>query len=157
MGTWDTGPFDNDTAADFTNALDDAKPGEREALIRGVLTRTVDATGQLTEGEEAVAAAALIAAQCPGGDPIDTPYGPEEPMPAFPDDLRTLADRALARIIRDEAGPASNWSIRKTGSSGEPTSTAFAQSLLRHHRPSRCSMSSNDRSSPATNPEPEPE
>ncbi|MFJ1917418.1 DUF4259 domain-containing protein [Streptomyces sp. NPDC088147] len=109
MGTWGTGPFDNDTAADFTNALDDAKPGEREALIRGVLTHTVDATGRLTEGEEAVAAAALIAAQYPGGDPIDTPYGPEEPMPAFPDDLRTLADRALARIIRDEAGPASNW------------------------------------------------
>ncbi|MER6094257.1 DUF4259 domain-containing protein [Streptomyces bluensis] len=109
MGTWDTGPFDNDTAADFTNALDDVKPEEREALIRGVLTRTVDATGWLTEGEEAVAAAALIAAQCPGGDPIDTPYGPEEPMPAFPDDLRTLADKALARIISDEAGPASNW------------------------------------------------
>ncbi|WP_309171984.1 MULTISPECIES: DUF4259 domain-containing protein [unclassified Streptomyces] len=53
MGTWDTGPFDNDTAADFTNALDGAKPEEREALIRGVLTRTVDATGWLTEGEEA--------------------------------------------------------------------------------------------------------
>ncbi|MFC8373385.1 DUF4259 domain-containing protein [Streptomyces sp. NPDC057239] len=109
MGTWDTGPFDNDTAADFANALDDAKPEEREALIRGVLTRTVDATGWLTEGEEAVAAAALIAAQCPGGGPIDTPYGPEEPMPAFPDDLRTLANKALARIISDEAGPASNW------------------------------------------------
>ncbi|MFG2951910.1 DUF4259 domain-containing protein [Streptomyces adustus] len=109
MGTWDTGPVDNDTAADFAGDLDDAKPGEREALIRGVLTRTVDATGWLTEGEKAVAAAALIAAQCPGGAPIDTPYGPEEPMPAFPDDLRTLADEALARIISDEAGPASNW------------------------------------------------
>ena len=56
-----------------------------------------------------VAAAALIAAQCPGGTPIDTPYGPEEPMPAFPDDLRTLADTALARIIGDQAGAASNW------------------------------------------------
>ncbi|WP_329025134.1 hypothetical protein [Streptomyces sp. NBC_00690] len=30
-------------------------------------------------------------------------------MPAFPDDLRALADEALARIISDEAGPASNW------------------------------------------------
>ncbi|MDX3762393.1 DUF4259 domain-containing protein [Streptomyces mirabilis] len=109
MGTWGTGPFDNDTAADFANALDDAKPEEREALIRGVLTRTVDAVGWLTEGEEAVAAAALIAAQCPGGDTIDTPYGPERPMPAFPNDLRTLADEALARVISEEAGPASNW------------------------------------------------
>ncbi|PWI09878.1 hypothetical protein DIZ27_15325 [Streptomyces sp. NWU339] len=109
MGTWDTGPFDNDTAADFANALDDAEPDAREALIRGVLIRTIDATGHLAEAEEAVAAAALIAAQCPGGDPVDTPYGPETPMPALPTDLRTLADEALARIADDEAGPASNW------------------------------------------------
>ncbi|MGY3204968.1 DUF4259 domain-containing protein [Streptomyces sp. TE5632] len=109
MGTWDTGPFDNDTAADFANTLDDAEPGAREALIRGVLIRTIDATGYLAEAEEAVAAAALIAAQCPGGDPVDTPYGPETPMPALPTDLRTLADEALARIADDEAGPASNW------------------------------------------------
>ncbi|MBO1337253.1 DUF4259 domain-containing protein [Streptomyces sp. VRA16 Mangrove soil] len=109
MGTWDTGPFDNDTAADFANALDAARPEERAALIRGVLTRTVDAVGWLTGGEEAVAAAALIAAQCPGGEPIDTPCGPEEPLPVFPDDLRTLADEALARVISEEAGPASNW------------------------------------------------
>ncbi|WP_020124983.1 DUF4259 domain-containing protein [Streptomyces canus] len=109
MGTWDTGPFDNDSAADFAGDLDDAKPEDREALIRGVLTRTIGATGWLTEGEEAVAAAALIASQCPGGDPIDTPYGPEEPMPALSDDLRTLADTALARITSDQAGAASNW------------------------------------------------
>ncbi|MEU9273817.1 DUF4259 domain-containing protein [Streptomyces sp. NPDC048342] len=109
MGTWDTGPFDNDTAADFANALDDAEPAEREALIRGVLTRTVDAADYLTEAEEAVAAAALIGAQCPGGEPIDTPHGPESTMPVFPTDLRTLADDALARIIGDEAGLASNW------------------------------------------------
>ncbi|MER5995688.1 DUF4259 domain-containing protein [Streptomyces viridosporus] len=109
MGTWDTGPFDNDTAADFANALDAVGPGAREALIRGVLTRTVDATGYLAEAEEAVAAAALIAAQCPGGDPVDTPHGPETPLPALPTDFRALADEALARIAGDEAGPAANW------------------------------------------------
>lgn len=109
MGTWATGPFDNDTAADFACALDDAKPEEREALIRGVLTRTVDAGGYLTEAEEAVAAAALIAAQCPGGEPADTSYGPGTPMPTFRSDLRNLADEALARIVSDESGLASNW------------------------------------------------
>ncbi|MES4905108.1 MULTISPECIES: DUF4259 domain-containing protein [unclassified Streptomyces] len=109
MGTWDTGPFDNDTAADFANALDEAGPKAREALIRGVLVRTIDATGYLTEAEEAVAAAALIAAQCPESDPVVTPYGPETPMPLFPSDLRALADEALARIVSDEDGPASNW------------------------------------------------
>ncbi|ALO99932.1 hypothetical protein SHL15_9012 [Streptomyces hygroscopicus subsp. limoneus] len=108
MGTWDTGPFDNDTAADFANALDEAEPEAREALIRGVLVRTIDATGYLTEAEEAVAAA-LIAAQCPEGDPVDTPHGPGTPMPLLPSDLRALADEALARIVSDEGGPASNW------------------------------------------------
>ncbi|MER6075227.1 DUF4259 domain-containing protein [Streptomyces sp. NPDC001817] len=109
MGTWATGPFDNDTAADFANALDDVEPETREAMIRGVLIRTIDATGFLAEADEVVAAAALIAAQCPGGEPVDTPYGPKTPMPAFPTDLRALADEALVRIVGDEAGTASNW------------------------------------------------
>ncbi|MFC9625024.1 DUF4259 domain-containing protein [Streptomyces sp. NPDC056930] len=107
MGTWETGPFGNDTAADFANALDDAEPEVREALIRGVLVRMIDATGYLMEAEEAVAAAALIAAQCPEGDPVDTPHGPETPMPLFPSDLRALADEALARIVGDEDGQVS--------------------------------------------------
>ncbi|MFJ5270802.1 DUF4259 domain-containing protein [Streptomyces sp. NPDC088358] len=103
MGPWDTGPFGDDTAADFANALDDAEPESCEALIRGVLVRTVVATGFLREADEAVAAAALIAAQCLGGEPVDTPYGPETSMPVFPSDLRTLADEALTRIASDEA------------------------------------------------------
>ncbi|MGW3398543.1 DUF4259 domain-containing protein [Streptomyces hydrogenans] len=49
MGTWDTGPFDNDTAADFANTLDAAEPEAREGLIRGILVRTIDATGHLTD------------------------------------------------------------------------------------------------------------
>lgn len=102
MGTWDTGPFDNDTAADFAGALDDALPGEREALVRGVLARTVMATGYLDEAQEAVAAAALIAAQCPGGQPADTDYGPQQALPMFSRDLRELAARVLDRVLADE-------------------------------------------------------
>ena len=45
MGTWGPGPFDNDTAADFAGDLDDALPDEREAIVRGVLARTVNAAG----------------------------------------------------------------------------------------------------------------
>ena len=41
MGTWGTGPFDNDGAADFAGDLDEAPPAEREALVRGVLARTI--------------------------------------------------------------------------------------------------------------------
>lgn len=33
MGTWDVGPFDNDTAAEFSGDLDQAPAGDREGLI----------------------------------------------------------------------------------------------------------------------------
>ncbi|MFJ9944918.1 DUF4259 domain-containing protein [Streptomyces erythrochromogenes] len=109
MGTWGTGPFDNDTAADFADALDDAEPGAREALVRGALVRTIDAAGPLWAADEAVAAAALVAAQFPGGEAVGNFCGPEAAMPPFSADLRALADEALARVADDEDGPASDW------------------------------------------------
>lgn len=110
MGTWGTGPFDNDAAADFCDVLDDAASSdEREEIVRGVLTRTVNATGYLIEAQEAVAAAVLIAAQCPGGEPVETVYGPRQPLPAFPSDLRELAATALDRISADESGLSAGW------------------------------------------------
>jgi hypothetical protein len=104
MGTWGPGPFDNDGGADFPYVLDDAASlGEREELIRAVLTRAVKATDFLAEGQEAVAAAALIAAQCPGGAPVDPVHAPHQPLPAFPEDLRELAAMALDRVLADES------------------------------------------------------
>ncbi|WP_225640325.1 DUF4259 domain-containing protein [Streptomyces werraensis] len=107
MGTWGIGPFDNDAAADFADSLDTAEPERRVEMVRKVLVRTIDATGRLTDADEAVAAAALVAAQCPGGEPVDE--GPETSMPAFPSDLRKLADECLVRVATDERGPAANW------------------------------------------------
>jgi hypothetical protein len=49
-----------------------------------------------------MAAAALIAAQCPGGDPVSAADGPRQLLPVFPRDLRTLAARALDRVSADE-------------------------------------------------------
>ncbi|MFE2315370.1 DUF4259 domain-containing protein [Streptomyces sp. NPDC059441] len=139
MGTWDTGPFDNDTAADFANTLDDAKPEEREALIRGVLTRTalrpnVQAATQSTHP-------AALRNPCPHSPTI---FGRSRTRPSPASSAR-------------RPGQPRTGSTRQTGSSGEPTSPASAQSLPRHHRPSRCSMSSNDRTSPTTELEPEPQ
>ncbi|MEV8534695.1 DUF4259 domain-containing protein [Streptomyces sp. NPDC051211] len=63
------------------NGLDEAAAGEREGIVRGALARVIDAVGYLEapESEEAVAAAALVAAQWAGGEPADSVYGPEEP------------------------------------------------------------------------------
>ncbi|MFF3088191.1 DUF4259 domain-containing protein [Streptomyces nojiriensis] len=65
MGTWDIGPFGNDTGADFSGDLDEAPEGEREGLIRDALLRAVGTRDLLDQdiAVEAVAAAALVAAQ----------------------------------------------------------------------------------------------
>ncbi|MFF3253931.1 DUF4259 domain-containing protein [Actinacidiphila glaucinigra] len=111
MGTWDIGPFENDMAADFADVLDETAVGEREKLVRVTLARTVQTQDYLEspEGAEAVAAAALVAAQCPGGEPISTNYGPDEALPAFTADLRTLAVEALDRVVGEESELAALW------------------------------------------------
>ncbi len=84
IGTWGTGPFDNDAAADFAAGLDEAEPERRVTMVRDVLVRTIDARDLLTDADEAVAAAALVAAQCPGGEPVDPTTGRRNPCPRFP-------------------------------------------------------------------------
>ncbi|MBD0738526.1 DUF4259 domain-containing protein [Streptomyces sp. CBMA29] len=100
MGTWDVGPFDNDSAWDLSDALDEAAPDARPGVVRDTLTRVIDTTGDLNAdiSEEAVAAAALVAAQCPGGEPIDPDYGPKQPLTDLTP-LRALALQALARVL----------------------------------------------------------
>ncbi|MFI8459449.1 DUF4259 domain-containing protein [Kitasatospora sp. NPDC085464] len=111
MGTWGIGPFENDMAADFADALDEAAEDEREALVRTTLIRTVQTQGYLEspEGAEAVAAAALVAAQCPGGEPISSSYGPDEALPIFASDLQQLAAEALDRVVAEASELADLW------------------------------------------------
>ncbi len=74
MGTWGTGPFENDTAADFCDDLDEAAADEREGMIRSALARVIGTEKCLeaSESDVAVTAAALVAAQCPQGPAIDS-------------------------------------------------------------------------------------
>ncbi|WP_327675152.1 DUF4259 domain-containing protein [Kitasatospora sp. NBC_00458] len=113
MGTWGIGPFENDTAADFAGTLDETPAGGREELVRSALSRVAgtDAEDYLDcdEAVEAVAAAALIAAQCRGGEPVSTSYGPDEALPVFAAELRPLAVDALDRIVSEESELAELW------------------------------------------------
>ncbi|MFD9541541.1 DUF4259 domain-containing protein [Streptomyces sp. NPDC060022] len=110
MGTWDVGPFDNDTAADFGGDLDEAAAGERAGIVRGALIRVIDTAANLEapESEVAIAAAALVAAQCPGGEPADPVYGPEESLPDLTG-LRDLALQALDRIMTEPSELMDLW------------------------------------------------
>ncbi|WP_328583508.1 DUF4259 domain-containing protein [Streptomyces sp. NBC_00370] len=110
MGTWDVGPFDNDTAADWCGHLDDAAPDARHGLVRDALARTAGTTGYLDSdvADEAVAAAALVAAQCPAGEPANPHYGPKEPLPDLTD-LRTLALRSIDRVVTEPSELLELW------------------------------------------------
>ncbi|MBX6723245.1 MAG: DUF4259 domain-containing protein [Dactylosporangium sp.] len=109
MGTWGTGPFDNDTAADWSLDLDDASADQREAILRRTLAAVVDNEGYLERNlaDKAIAAAAVIASQRPDGTPITTPYGPDFLVNGgtldLPADLDGLPVRALDRILADES------------------------------------------------------
>jgi hypothetical protein len=111
MGTWDIGPFDNDTAADFAGDLDEAAVEERESMIRSVLKRAADPADYLDapDAERAVAAAALVVAQHPDGEPACSIYGPSEPLPEFPTDLRTLAVDTLDQVVAELSELAELW------------------------------------------------
>jgi hypothetical protein len=113
MGAWDTEPFGNDTAADFSGHLDDTPEAERAAAVRTVLEVVRDTPAEeymdSYEGDRAVAAAALVASQCPGGDPFNEAYGPKEPLPVFPVEFRALAVAALDRVMAKNSETAELW------------------------------------------------
>ncbi|MFE6666692.1 DUF4259 domain-containing protein [Streptomyces sp. NPDC057697] len=110
MGTWDTGHFDNDSAADFSGRIDDAPEAGKAAVLRDALTAAIEADYlDSDEGAPAVAAAALIAAQCPGGEPVTTAYGPDEPLPTLPAELRPLAVKALDAVLGENSELRELW------------------------------------------------
>jgi hypothetical protein len=110
MGTWDIGPFDNDNAADFAGALDRADEAQRFVLVRDALAAVVDGREEYLDGDEAVgavASAALIAGQLPGGRPV-VAYGPREPLPDLTG-LREAAVAALGRVLAAKSEVAELW------------------------------------------------
>jgi len=112
MGAWDIGHFDNDTAADFGGELDDAAPEQRAELVRTALAEAADvAVDDYLDSDvaaPALAAAALVAAHCPGGEPVTTAYGPKQPLPPLAE-LRPLAAGAVRRVLAEESELAELW------------------------------------------------
>jgi hypothetical protein len=109
VGAWDSGPFDNDDAADFASELDDADPNQRLILIREALQGAIDPADEDEEEAaqpRAVAAAAVLAASRIDAVPLDSAYAPKflatgDPM-EVPEDLLELAVLALDRIAETD-------------------------------------------------------
>lgn len=133
LGTWDAGPFDNDSAADFANDLDDTPEHERTALIRTVLTAAVenDSYLDLDEGAPAIAAAALVACRLPGGEQFaPNGSGPEAPIPKLAPDLVPLAIDAVDRVLAANSELAELWSEDMRAHRPWHTSTLQLKSVL---------------------------
>jgi len=110
MGTWEVGPFDNDTAADWCGDLDEAAPEQRAELIRDALSRVAQHGDEYLDSDdavEAIAAAAIVASQMPGGTAINTAYAPDFLLEGgtveVADDVPSIAVRALDRIVGDDS------------------------------------------------------
>ncbi|HEY0698003.1 MAG TPA: DUF4259 domain-containing protein [Micromonospora sp.] len=112
MGAWGSGPFDNDTAADWCGDLEDADPAERPALVERALRAVLEEDGYLDSdlANEAIVAATLVAAELPGGPVVDSAYAPDFVRAGgrmdLPAGLPALALRALDRIT---TGQDSEW------------------------------------------------
>ncbi|MFF6791030.1 hypothetical protein ACVW0K_002120 [Streptomyces filamentosus] len=111
MGTWDVGPFDNDTAADFSYRVDEAPEGGKAEVLRTAFRLVTEVGEEELDADlavEAIASAALVAAQCPGGEPV-TAYGPKEPLGALPEELRPAAVAALDRVLTEPSELLELW------------------------------------------------
>ncbi|WP_432988873.1 DUF4259 domain-containing protein [Dactylosporangium sp. CA-233914] len=108
MGTWDVEPFNNYTAADWSGNLHDAVEDQRLPLIRATLSAVADNNDRYLDNslaDQAIAAAAVVASQLPGGEPLVTPYAPDFLLEGgtldISGDISLLALRALDRIFGD--------------------------------------------------------
>jgi hypothetical protein len=110
MGAWDSGPFDNDDAADWSGALEDAAPAERPAIIRDAFTAVLETGDDYLEidlAADAIAAAAVVVSVLPGGTRLKTAYAPEFLVKGgtveLDEDIPALAVSALDRVTGDES------------------------------------------------------
>jgi Domain of unknown function (DUF4259) len=114
MGAWGGGVFGNNAAADLLGALGDAAPAEALDLLRETLAAAAGNDGYLEvdNGQAAVAAAAVVAAQRLGGSRLDVttvpPWEAEGGLD-IPQELDGLALAALDRVVGEPSELRGFW------------------------------------------------
>ena len=112
MGTWGTGPFDSDLAADFVDELEGLTCQQVIDVLDRAFQRVTNSGARVDggDGAEAVAAGALVASTLPDNRiVIDPDDGPREPLPELPASLRPSARLALDRVLQDGSEMATGW------------------------------------------------
>ena len=115
MGTWDSGPFDNDSAANFASHLDSLAEDKRADAIREALHVAAhydkDDYMDSTDGAFAIAAAALVAHELAvGTSVVSSSLGPKQPLPPLPPELKSLAIAAIDRTMAANSELNALWS-----------------------------------------------
>ncbi|MCF2530782.1 DUF4259 domain-containing protein [Yinghuangia soli] len=108
MGTWGTGPFDRDSVGDFVDAVGACDSAAATALVHAALECVATGPGR-HYGGEAVAAAALLAIQLPGGGAYTGNEDGLPALPAFPAELPGLAMDALEVVLHGGCDVSSGW------------------------------------------------
>lgn len=122
MGATGAGPFENDDALDFLDALEDIDEAERRSKLAGAM-KAVAANDDYVEAAamaEAVAAAVLVAA-CDDPESIvgerNVPRWVDEEPVDVDDELEDLAHQALYRALRPEGNEL--WELWAEGDGAE--------------------------------------
>jgi hypothetical protein len=113
MSSWDCGPFDNDTAADFAADLDGADESARLSMLRAALAAVDGREGHVDapRAEVALAAAALVARGLAGGAEFQSRnYGPAKHLPPIPEDLIPIAADVVDRLLSGDNDVKEYWS-----------------------------------------------
>jgi hypothetical protein len=130
MATWQLGPFDNDDAVEWCDALEAAPLEQRAELVRDTLAVAV-AGRALTAGEAArVVAAAAAALQSLSGVPFsNSAYAPrflfDRGAMAVDSSIRDLAVRALGEVLAS----GSAWRLWWADNIEEEEALAVVESL----------------------------
>jgi len=113
IGTWGTGPLQNNVGAEFVDEVEELSHQELTGVLERTFQRVTDSGSRIDgrHGAEAVAAAALVASTLPDSPiGINPDEGPSAPLPKLPTSLRVSARLALDRVLQDGSEMADSWS-----------------------------------------------
>lgn len=142
MGTWGSGPFDNDIAADLLGYLSEQDPTQRRETLEQIIHRAREhmEVHWMDSPREVVGAAAVLAASLPGGEAEATEiarlqFDPGEiTLPEVNPELVDAALEALQVAAGPDGGWLDGWVTLETAAGAKRTTDQIASVFYRYQR-----------------------